>query len=47
MIIVSGLDMGGYKGQGVRMPHGKSQVVVGFLRYSGTDHPREANGPLG
>ena len=43
MNIVSGLDMDG----SVRMPNGKSQVAIGFLSYYGTDHPREANGPLG
>ena len=28
-------------------PHGKSQVAVDFLKNSGTDHSREAIGPLG
>ena len=28
-------------------PSGKSQLATGFLRNSGTDHSREAIGPLG
>ena len=35
---------------GVRTPSpppGKSHVVIGFLRKSGTDHPPEAIGPFG
>ena len=39
---------GGGGGQQVQSPpSGKSQVATGFLRNSGTDHSREAIGPLG
>ena len=34
-------------GMGSRTPPGKSQVAIGFLWNTGTDHPREAIGPLG
>ena len=38
--------MGGGTGRSDSTP-GKSKVSIGFLRHFGTDHPREAIGPLG
>ena len=37
---------GGNRGSGPPLP-GKSQVAMGFLRNSVTDHPQEAIGPKG
>ena len=42
--------MGGSRGRGGTEgpdPPVKSQVAIGFLRNSGTDPLREANGPMG
>ena len=40
--------MGGSSvGTGGLDPHGKSEVVIGFLGNSGLDTPREAIGPIG
>ena len=47
--IHTGTPKGGYRGDGVRgrrsrLPLGKFQVAIGFLRKSGADLPREAIG---